>query len=125
MQYNFDNNVPLYIQIIDIIKTKIISGHYSPGQQLEPVRALASDFEINPNTIQRALAELENQGLLFSQRTRGRYVTEDEKLIKQLRNKMVFEELEKTIKSLESMGFKKDEIKEIFNELIDGGIKND
>ncbi|WAW14892.1 GntR family transcriptional regulator [Peptostreptococcus equinus] len=125
MQYNFDNNVPLYIQIIDIIKTKIISGHYEPGQQLEPVRTLAAEFEINPNTIQRALGELENQGLLHSQRTKGRFVTEDVTLIKKLRNKMVIEELEKTIKTLEKMGFKKMEIKEIFIELIDGGISND
>ena len=60
MAYVFDNNVPLYLQVIDIIKKQIIAGIYRPGQQLESVRALAGEFEINPNTIQRALQELEN-----------------------------------------------------------------
>ena len=66
---------PFIFRLIDIIKKKIVAGVYQPGQQLEPVRALAGEYEINPNTIQRALQELENQNLVFSQRTRGRFVT--------------------------------------------------
>ncbi|MFR4807606.1 MAG: GntR family transcriptional regulator [Peptostreptococcus anaerobius] len=109
MAYVFDNNVPLYLQVIDIIKKKIISGDYQPGDQLESVRYLAGEFEINPNTIQRALSELENQGLLFSQRTRGRYVTEDTNLIKEERFKMSQVLIEESIKALYDLGFTNDD----------------
>lgn len=110
MAYVFDNNVPLYLQVIDIIKKKIISGDYQPGDQLESVRYLAGEFEINPNTIQRALSELENQGLLFSQRTRGRYVTEDTNLIKEERFKMSQVLIEESIKALYDLGFTNEDI---------------
>ena len=110
MAYVFDNNVPLYLQVIDIIKKKIISGDYQPGDQLESVRDLAGEFEINPNTIQRALSELENQGLLFSQRTRGRYVTEDTNLIKEERFKMSQVLIEESIKALYDLGFTNEDI---------------
>lgn len=118
MAYVFDNNVPLYIQVIDIIKKKIISGDYQPGDQLESVRYLAGEFEINPNTIQRALSELENQGLLFSQRTRGRYVTEDTNLIKEERFKMSQVLIEESIKALYDLGFTNEDILDAYKKVL-------
>ncbi|MDU5095243.1 MAG: GntR family transcriptional regulator [Peptostreptococcus anaerobius] len=118
MVYVFDNNVPLYLQVIDIIKKKIISGDYQPGDQLESVRYLAGEFEINPNTIQRALSELENQGLLFSQRTRGRYVTEDTNLIKEERFKMSQVLIEESIKALYDLGFTNEDILDAYKKVL-------
>ena len=118
MAYVFDNNVPLYLQVIDIIKKKIISGDYQPGDQLESVRYLAGEFEINPNTIQRALSELENQGLLFSQRTRGRYVTEDTNLIKEERFKMSQVLIEESIKALYDLGFTNEDIPDAYKKVL-------
>ena len=118
MAYVFDNNVPLYLQVIDIIKKKIISGDYQPGDQLESVRYLAGEFEINPNTIQRALSELENQGLLFSHRTRGRYVTEDTNLIKEERFKMSQVLIEESIKALYDLGFTNEDILDAYKKVL-------
>ena len=118
MAYVFDNNVPLYLQVIDIIKKKIISGDYQPGDQLESVRYLAREFEINPNTIQRALSELENQGLLFSQRTSGRYVTEDTNLIKEERFKMSQVLIEESIKALYDLGFTNEDILDAYKKVL-------
>ena len=124
MAYVFDNNVPLYLQVIDIIKKKIISGDYQPGDQLESVRYLAGEFEINPNTIQRALSELENQGLLFSQRTRGRYVTEDTNLIKEERFKMSQVLIEESIKALYDLGFTNEDILDAYKKVLFKGGKD-
>lgn len=118
MAYVFDNNVPLYLQVIDIIKKKIISGDYQPGDQLGSVRYLAGEFEINPNTIQRALSELENQGLLFSQRTRGRYVTDDTNLIKEERFKMSQVLIEDSIKALYDLGFTNEDILDAYKKVL-------
>lgn len=118
MAYVFDNNVPLYLQVIDIIKKQIIAGIYRPGQQLESVRALAGEFEINPNTIQRALQELENQNLVFSQRTRGRFVTDNLDLIREERYKMSQVLIKESIEALYSLGFDKEEIVEAYKKIL-------
>lgn len=118
MAYVFDNNIPLYLQVIDIIKKQIISGIYQPGQQLESVRALAGEYEINPNTIQRALQELENQGLVFSQRTRGRFVIDNMELIKEERYKMSQVLIKESIEALYTLGFDKEEIVEAYRKIL-------
>lgn len=118
MAYVFDNNIPLYLQVIDIIKKQIISGIYQPGQQLESVRALAGEYEINPNTIQRALQELENQGLVFSQRTRGRFVIDNMELIKEERYKMSQVLIKESIEALYTLGFDKEEIVEAYRKSL-------
>lgn len=118
MAYVFDNNIPLYLQVIDIIKKQIISGIYQPGQQLESVRALAGEYEINPNTIQRALQELENQGLVFSQRTRGRFVIDNMESIKEERYKMSQVLIKESIEALYTLGFDKEEIVEAYRKIL-------
>jgi len=80
----FQNTQPIYIQIMDLIKKQIVTSILKPGQLLETVRDLALTYQVNPNTVQRALTELEREGLLRSERTAGRFVTEDTNLIKSL-----------------------------------------
>lgn len=80
----FQNTQPIYIQIMDLIKKQIATSVLNPGQLLDPVRELAMTYQVNPNTVQRALSELEREGLLHSERTAGRFVTEDVTLIQAL-----------------------------------------
>ena len=121
MKYKFNNSIPIYIQIVDIIKSKIISGEYKIGSQLDSIRNLALEFEINPNTIQRAFLELENSNLVYSQRTKGRFVTEDEDLIKELKKARATEIIESFMKSMKDLGFSNEEILSLFKEKILGG----
>ena len=77
MEWNLDPSRPIYQQIIEKVETEIASGRYQPGQQLPSVRELALEAGVNPNTMQRALSELERGGLVTSRRTSGRFITED------------------------------------------------
>lgn len=86
----FDNDRPIYLQILEDFKLKISSGQWEASEKIDSVRNLAKDYEVNPNTVQRALAELEREGLCKSQRTTGRFVTDDLDLIKSL-SKNAFE----------------------------------
>ena len=85
MKWQFENGIPIYLQILRKMRTEIASGAYPPGGKLPPVRELALEAGVNPNTMQRAFAELERDGLVFSQRTSGRFVTEDEEALRQIR----------------------------------------
>ena len=84
----YDNNQPIYLQIMDRVRRKIVSGEWRAGDRVPPVRDLALEFGVNPNTMQRSLAELERDGLLFSERTSGRYVTRDESRVAAVRDAM-------------------------------------
>ena len=81
MKWQFSNDAPIYSQLIHQIQVGIVSGAFPPGQRLPSVRDLATEAGVNPNTMQRALAELERDGLVYSQRTAGRFVTEDQIMI--------------------------------------------
>ena len=87
MDINFDNNIPIYIQLLEYIKTYIISGKLSPGDKLPSVREFSAMFKVNPNTMQKALTELENEGLIYTERTNGKYVTNNKKIISDIKNK--------------------------------------
>ena len=79
MNYIFDNERPIYIHLVEIIRIEIVSGKFKKGQRMPSVRELALIMKVNPNTMQKALAELENEQLIYTERTNGKYVTEDEK----------------------------------------------
>lgn len=81
MKWQISNDAPVYAQLIEQIQVGIASGVFAPGERLPSVRDLATEAGVNPNTMQRALAELERQGLVYSQRTAGRFVTEDHKMV--------------------------------------------
>ena len=85
MSEQFDSSRPIYAQLVERLKAKILAGTYPPGGHLDSVRDMAAAAGVNPNTMQRALAQLETEGLVRTERTAGRYVTEDTMLIEQLR----------------------------------------
>ena len=81
MEFNFDNERPIYIQLVELIRIEIVSGKFKKGERIPSVRELALMMKVNPNTMQKALNELENQKLIYTERTNGKFVTEDEELI--------------------------------------------
>lgn len=120
MTWNLDNNMPIYLQLMDRIQRDIISGRYGPGDKLPSVRELAVEAAVNPNTMQKALSELERRGLVYSQRTSGRFITEDEKLLKELKKEQAARYLEKFIESMHNLGLKNDEIRILFEDAMKG-----
>ena len=86
MELTFDNNIPIYIQLLEYMKIYLISGVFKCGDKLPSVREFASTFKVNPNTMQKALSELESMNLIYTERTNGKYVTKDEKLILKLKD---------------------------------------
>ena len=86
MEFVFENNIPIYIQLLDYIKIYLISGVFKPGDKLPSVREFATTFKVNPNTMQKALAELESMNLIYTERTNGKFVTKDEKVIEKLKD---------------------------------------
>ncbi len=115
--WKFNNDKPVYMQIADEIKARIISGKYTAGQRIPSVRELAEEAKVNPNTMQKALAETERQGLVFSMRTSGKYITNDEEKIKSLKYDTVRKECENFIGTINKFGFNHGEILEIIRDI--------
>ena len=110
MSWTFDNNKPLYMQIMEKIKLQIVSHKLEPNQQLPTVRELASEAGVNPNTIQRALSNLEREGFVYTKRTAGRFVTEDLDLIRQSRKQLSVEQLQQFVTVMVEFGYEKEEL---------------
>lgn len=109
MEYIFDNERPIYIQLVEILRIEIISGKLVKGQKLLSVRELALKMKVNPNTMQKALAELESKKLIYTERTNGKYVTEDEKLIEEVKRQLAKEKVNNYINSMQSIGISYEE----------------
>ena len=86
MEFTFDNNIPIYIQLLEYLKIYLISGVFKSGDKLPSVRDFATTFKVNPNTMQKALAELESMKLIYTERTNGKFVTKDNKVIEKLKD---------------------------------------
>ena len=110
MKWEFKSGIPIYLQIITAMKIKIASGELLPGSQIKPVRELAMEAGVNPNTMQRALTQLEQEGLLFTMRTSGRFVTENEKVLRAMRRNLSEQYVGELFETLESLGMNRDEI---------------
>ena len=110
MPWNFDNSIPIYLQIIQEMKRKIIRKELAPGERLPSVRDLAKEAGVNPNTMQKALTELETRGLIETERTTGKYVTDNKEQISLLREDYLRERLEPFMKELSSMGLEEEEL---------------
>ena len=104
MDYIFDNERPIYIQLVEMIRIDIVSGKFEKGQRLPSVRELALMMKVNPNTMQKALAELEDEKLIYTERTNGKYVTEDEKLIEKVKKKLAQEKVNNYLNSMKNIG---------------------
>lgn len=104
MDYNFDNERPIYIQLVEFIRIDIVSGKFQKGQKLPSIRELALIMKVNPNTMQKALAELEDEKLVYTERTNGKYVTDDEKLIENVKRELAMEKVNTYLNSMKSIG---------------------
>lgn len=104
MEYVFDNERPIYIQLVEMIRTYIVSGKFKKGQKLPSVRELALMMKVNPNTMQKALVELEDEKLIYTERTNGKYVTEDEKLIEEIKKQLAQEKINNYLNSMKNIG---------------------
>lgn len=104
MDYIFDNDRPIYIQLVEMIRIDIVSGKYKKGQKLPSVRELALIMKVNPNTMQKALAELESENLIYTERTNGKYVTEDEQLLEKAKKELALEKVNNYLNSMKSIG---------------------
>lgn len=110
MAWEFNEKSPIYSQIAEHIKMQIVSQEIKSGDQLPTVRELAQEAGVNPNTMQRAFTELEREGMVFSQRTSGRFVTEDNLLIGKIRQQVAKAELATFVNNMKKIGYKLDEI---------------
>ena len=120
MPWNLTSDRPIFMQIIEIIQLEIISGKYRPGDKLPSVRDLASEAAVNPNTMQKALSELERSGLVYSQRTSGRFITEDVKMIEELKSSLVKEKIHEFLENMQKLGFQKEETIRLMTETLKG-----
>ena len=105
MAWDFDSDRPIYTQILEEMKRRITTGVYKPGSKIPAVRELAMEACVNPNTMQRALAQLETEGLVRTERTSGRYVTEDTELIEQLRTEAARKLAEEFLVKMRGIGY--------------------
>ena len=110
MEWRIRADLPIYAQLVFQIKLAIVSGEYLPGERLASVRELAMDAGVNPNTMQRALQELERDGMVYTQRTSGRFVTEDTKVIESAKKQLAEDQIKDFLEQMSRLGYPKEEI---------------
>ena len=108
MKWTFRRDRPIYAQLIEHLERGILTGEYPPGSAVPSVRTLAIEAEVNPNTMQKALAELEGRGLLHTHRTAGRTVTEDMEMIEQMKEDLARDQVNAFFEGMESIGIEKE-----------------
>ena len=109
MKFNFDNNRPIYIQLVEQIRLLILSGYFKLGDRLPSVREFALIAKVNPNTVQKALQELEDEKLIYTDRTNGKYITDDKNLIKKLKLKIANDFVLNYLGDMNKIGFNKED----------------
>lgn len=110
MEWNFKDGIPIYTQIVDKVKVSIAGGLYEPGAKMPPVRDMALEAGVNPNTMQKAFTQLEREGLLYSVRTSGRFVTEEREVLDNLKKTLSREYINELFESLSRLGMSREEI---------------
>ena len=121
----FQSSTPIYLQLIDMLKLQIVSGKLKSGDKLPSVRDLALEYGVNPNTMQKALSQLEWEKLVYTVRTTGRYVTEDRELIWQLRRKLAEMRIGELLAELRKLGYSKEEIRQLLDSYMEEMIEDD
>ena len=117
MDKKLSENMPIYVQIMNSVKEAIAAGELAPSSRVPSVRELARDFEVNPNTMQRALSALESGGLIFSERTTGRFVTNNLELIRKAKEALAKANVENFFSSMAELGYSNDDAISMANEL--------
>jgi len=118
MKWELDSERPVYIQLIEQIQAQIISGNFKPGDKLPSVRDLAAEATVNPNTMQKALAELERVGLVYTNRTSGRFITSDDAMIKMLKGQTAKEKILEFLERMKQLGFDPEETLVLIQEIV-------
>ena len=116
MSWNLSSDRPIFQQIIEHMELEIVQGVYKPGQKLPSVRELAMQATVNPNTMQRALSEMERMGLMHSERTSGRFITEDVGMIKELKKELAGSEITRFLEQMRRLGYSGEELLDILKE---------
>ena len=119
MPWDLKSDRPIYIQLIEEIELKIFSGEYPPGSKLPSVRDIAQEASVNPNTMQRALSKLLEDGLVITHRTSGRTITEDVEMIKQAKNRLALQQITEFLDKMQLMGFEKKETLALLNKMLE------
>ncbi|MDR1017204.1 MAG: GntR family transcriptional regulator [Lachnospiraceae bacterium] len=123
MAWNINNYSPVYMQLMQIISWDIIKGKFKAGDKLPSVRDLAVEASVNPNTMQKALSELERTGIVYSKRTSGRFITEDGEVIKKLKVDLARKEIEDFLDKMNNMGFSGSDTLELISKIVSEGGK--
>ena len=110
MEWKFRSDLPIYTQLVEQIKLGIVSGSLLPGERLMSVRDMATEAGVNPNTMQRALQELERDGMVYSQRTAGRFVTQNMQVIERAKKKFAEEQIRSFLGAMKKLGYQREEI---------------
>ena len=116
MEWKFRSDLPIYSQLVEQIKLGIVSGKLLPGERLMSVRDMATEAGVNPNTMQRALQELERDGMVYSQRTAGRFVTENMQVIERAKKKFAEEQIRGFLEAMKKLGYQREEILALLEE---------
>ena len=109
MSFNFNNETPIYLQIIEHLKKLIISRQLLPNQRIMPVREMSLEYGVNPNTVQKALKDLEDLGLIYTESTNGKYVTNDENIISKIKDETINKMIGDFFYSMEQIGIDKNQ----------------
>jgi len=117
MDFNFEMDRPIYIQLVEQLKSYIILGKLQPGSRIPSVREFAMQAKVNPNTMQKALMELEEDGLIYTERTNGKFVTENKELIEKVKKDLANQITSKYIESMKNLGISKQEITKYIEEM--------
>lgn len=120
MAWDLDSDRPIYAQLVERIQKQIVSGQYPPGGRLPSVRELAAVAAVNPNTMQKAFAELERSGLIITQRTNGRTVTDDKELLGNIRQELAKEQVDTFFNGIKELGFTDQEAVELVRKKAEG-----
>lgn len=125
MDWSFQSDAPIYTQLVEQIKVAIVTGAFPPGERLPSVRDLATEAGVNPNTMQRALAQLESEQLVYSQRTAGRFVTEDGRVIGSAKRELAQRHVERFLEAMHRLGIKREEIDGLLRQAEGKGMETD
>ncbi len=120
MAWNLDSDRPIFAQLAERIQIQIVSGDYPPGGKLPSVRELAAVAAVNPNTVQKAFAELERSGLIITQRTNGRQVTEDAELIRSVKSLLAKGHVEAFFSKMKELGYSEEEVIALCEKILEG-----
>jgi GntR family transcriptional regulator len=123
VSWDLKSDRPIYSQLIEQMQIKICSGIFTPGSKLPSVRELAQEAAVNPNTMQKALSILEEDGLLYTNRTSGRFITEDAKMIEQAKHNLAQEQISEFLEKMKSLGFGKTETLSIISTMLEEAKK--